>query len=349
MAPLLVLPISLFTYVVSSHCYAEPKADVWSANLYLENDLFGGTDQNYTNGLRLSLISPNLASYRDDPALPPILNRVNNRLDRLFGFNKGLTRNVVVSFGQSIYTPADKQSQALIVDDRPYAGYLYFGLGYHSRSTDTLHSAELNIGMVGPSAAGEWAQNTVHDIRNIEKFNGWDNQLHDEPVLQLGYEFKRKRLQASLFDAGLSQDLITHIGAAFGSVAIYVNSGAEYRVGWHLPEDFGTSAVRPGGDNSAPGAGDRRLTHAASRLNGFHLFFAVDTRIVARDIFLDGNTWQQSHRVDKEHFVADVRLGVSASVKRWKLSYAQIVETKRFQLQQHHHEYGSLSISYTFW
>lgn len=319
----------------------------WTTSLYLENDLFGETDRNYTNGIRLSWVSPNLSSYRDDPAVPQIINSVNDRLDRWLGFRKGLSRNVVVSFGQLIYTPVDKEPRKLLEDQRPYAGYLYLGFGFHARTNDRLDSVEVNFGVVGPAALGEQTQDAIHDLRNIDKFNGWDNQLRNEPALQLVYENKLRLFRHDL-PMGLEQDFISHAGIALGNVGSYLNAGGEYRIGWQLPEDFGTSAVRPAGDNSAPGAGDTRLVRSERWLQGLHAFISVDGRLVGNDIFLDGNTWRDSHSVDKEWAVADISAGFSFLVRQWKFSYAHVIRTREFAEQPDHHVYGSLSISYTW-
>ncbi|MGD9660217.1 MAG: lipid A deacylase LpxR family protein [Porticoccaceae bacterium] len=321
--------------------------DAWTVNLYLENDLFGETDQNYTNGIRLSWVSPNLTSYDNDPDVPKWINTINNRFDKLLGFKETPTRNLVISLGQSIYTPETIEARELLVDERPYAGYLYLGFAYHGRTENRLDSVEVNLGIVGPSSLGEQAQDNIHNIRGLDKFQGWDNQLSDEPTLQLVYENKLRLFKHHL-PTGLEQDFISHAGAALGSVAIYANAGGEYRFGWDLPEDFGTSAVRPGGDNSAPGKGDIRLRHVDKFIYGLHGFISVDGRMVGRDIFIDGNTWENSHRLDREYFVADIAVGFSFLVRNWKLSYAQVFRTKEFKGQPRHHEYGSLTLSYTW-
>lgn len=319
----------------------------WTTNLYLENDLFGETDQNYTNGIRLSWVSPNLASYRNDPAVPAIVNKVNERLDKLLDFRHGLTRNVVVSIGQLMYTPENREARELLKDERPYAGYLYLGFGFHARTAERLDSVEVNLGIVGPAALGKQTQDMVHDLRDMDKFNGWDNQLRNEPTLQVVYENKL-RLFKQPVAKGLQHDFISHAGIALGTVGSYLNAGGEYRIGWDLPEDFGTSAVRPGGDNSAPGAGDTRLLLTDKLLYGLHAFVSVDGRLVGNDIFLDGNTWRNSHSIDKKYLVADVSVGVSFLIRQWKISYGQVFRTREFKQQKHHHEYGSLSISYTW-
>ena len=73
----------------------------------------------------------------------------------------------------------------LIADDRPYAGVLLVNFGYNARNGDRLRTTQLALGMVGPSAQGKQVQDAVHGVLDDEKFMGWKNQLHDEPVFRL--------------------------------------------------------------------------------------------------------------------------------------------------------------------
>ncbi|MBI3437556.1 MAG: DUF2219 family protein [Proteobacteria bacterium] len=41
-------------------------------------------------------------------------------------------------------------------------------------------SGARQFGMVGPSALGEQAQNSIHKILGAPRALGWDSQLHDE-------------------------------------------------------------------------------------------------------------------------------------------------------------------------
>mgnify|MGYP000430438810 FL=1 len=127
-----------------------------------------------------------------------------------------------------------------------------------------------------------------------------------------------------------------------GNVATYLNAGAELRAGWPLNSDFGTSTLRPGGDSNNPGKGkpnDRGLQ--------MHAFLASDMRLVGRNIFLDGNTFTDSHSVDKKRAVADITVGLSTTYKRWNISYSHVYRTKEFNGQQRAQKYGSLSVSYS--
>jgi hypothetical protein len=74
----------------------------------------------------------------------------------------------------------------------------------------------------------------------------------------------------------------------------------------------------------------------------------VDGRAVGRNIFLDGNTWQDSHSVDKNHVVADMSSGVSLVYKRVKITYTHVYRTKEFTDQDKGQVFGSISFSAIF-
>lgn len=316
----------------------------WTFSVHFENDLFADTDQNYTNGIKLSWVSPDLTRFRDSERLPDWSHQYIDLLP--FINDQERERNIVFSVGQSIYTPEDTSRPGLIRDDRPYAGWLYFGTAFHSKKVSRLDSLEVQFGVVGPLSFAEEAQTLVHELRDLEKPKGWDHQLDFEPGLNFIYERKwRSTLVGS--DRGLSVDIISHAGATLGNIQIYGNTGFELRAGWNLPGDFGTSPIRPGGDTNDPihKRDPRRSRDAAF---GLHLFAYVDGRAVARDIFLDGNTFADSHSVDKRHFVADFAAGAAVIYDRFKLSFARVVRTREFHGQPSNHHFGSISLSYTF-
>lgn len=319
----------------------------WSFNFFLENDLFANTDLNYTNGIRLSTISPDLKNFEDPNGQKyPWVEKLNDLLTFVHPSpanpgNDTVHQNMVISLGQLMFTPRDKQRVTLDPNDRPYAGYLYLGLGYHARTQDTLHSTEFNFGVVGPAALARQAQNLVHDIGGWERFEGWDNQLKNEPAFQLVFERKHREGLVQMQDLdGLQMELISHWGASLGNVASYVNAGAELRIGWDLPDDFGTSTLRPGGDNNTPG-----LVAGKSDFR-VHGFLVTDARLIANNIFLDGNYFRSSHGVQRKDVVADVAVGIAGRWDRLRFSYAHIYRTKEFSGQQKAQLYGSLSLSY---
>ncbi|NVK40036.1 MAG: lipid A deacylase LpxR family protein [Oceanospirillaceae bacterium] len=340
------LPLALLLAALLPPGLQAAENPPWTYNFYLENDLFSETDRHYTNGIRFSAVSPDIDNYLYDPRLPRWVRRVNDWFEPLYPVPESRTdevhRNIVLTAGQLIFTPEDIDRTTLDPDDRPYAAWLYGGVGYHAKTREKLNSVELNFGVVGPAALGQEAQDFIHELRGFDKFQGWDHQLKNEPGLQLVYEHKR-RIRELPPGTGWGADLIWHDGGSLGNVATYLNAGAELRAGWRLPDDFGTSALRPGGDNSAPGRGDPRM-HGGL---GIHGFLSLDGRWVLRNIFLDGNTWRDSHSVDKEPLVGEAAYGISAVYKRWKVSFAQVHRSREFEGQPKSNSYGSLSVSYS--
>ena len=120
-------------------------------NFHFENDLFNGTDSNYTNGVKFSWVSANLRDYTHDPCLPHWVRQLNRLLENLHP-GKYTSRNMVVTGGQSMFTPRDRNRADLVPSDRPYAGWLYLGLGYNARDARQMDTVEINLGVVGPAA-----------------------------------------------------------------------------------------------------------------------------------------------------------------------------------------------------
>jgi len=251
-----------------------------------------------------------------------------------------------VSIGQNIYTPEDIESSEVIEEDRPYAGITYLGIGFHSKSNSRMDTLEFDLGAVGPHSYAEESQEIVHDWIDSPDPKGWDNQLKDEPALGVFYERKWKLPQSGI-GSGFGYDMIPHLGGGLGNVYTYAGTGAEVRFGWNLPNDFGTFPIRPCSDTSA--AFDERdprfFRHGRF---GVHVFAAVDGRAVLRNIFLDGNTFQDSHSVDKKPFMADFMAGVGVIVGPFKGSYAYVYRTKEFETQKDQQAFGTVTLSVSF-
>ncbi|HEY0335270.1 MAG TPA: lipid A deacylase LpxR family protein [Stenotrophomonas sp.] len=307
-------------------------------NFRVDNDLFGGQDQDqgYSNGAAITFVSPNLTDYTDDPCLPRLARWVNRHVERLHP-GEFQQQNMVFSLGQGIYTPSDYTRKDLIPDDRPYAGILMASFGYNARNDSHLRTTQLQLGVVGPWSLAEQAQNAIHELIGDDKFQGWDNQLHNEPLIGLVHE--RMWRYPPVNASGWGWDFISHWGGALGNRATYANAGGELRFGWKLPDDFGSTPLRPAGENTAPSQ------HGRSAGWSSHLFLTTDGRWVVRDITLDGNTFRNSHSVDKRPFVADLGYGLAIMRGRWKFALARYHRTREFETQKELPVYGSFTIS----
>jgi lipid A 3-O-deacylase len=320
---------------------AAEEQNPWTHTLYFENDLFNGTDSNYTNGVKYSIISPDLSPHAPDGKLPRRAMEFIHKIPFISKSTPQFKHKVEFSFGQNMYTPADISRSDLIEDDRPYAGWTYISTSYHriNEAEDGMRfmdTVELQLGLVGPQSYAEETQKLVHKLRDLQTPNGWDHQLNNEPGLVIAFE--RKWLFKPVDTDGAGYSVLSHMGGTIGNIYTYLNTGAELRFGWNIPEDFGVSLIRP--------AGSTRLE--VGRKFSTFLFGAVNMRAVARDIFLDGNTFSESHSVDKNYFVYDVAGGLAVSYRNVMLTWTEVRRSKEFKGQEKGHSFGSIAVSYSF-
>ena len=337
--------IFILLFLTGTSIAGDEKArEASTLTFYLENDTMFDTDRYYTNGMKISWISRDLSNYRDMVTLP-WMQRLIERLPLIN--DPGEQHTVSVSLVQNMYTPEDKKRTDLIKNDRPYAGITYLALGLHSRNSSQMDTLELDIGIVGRHSYAEDCQTEFHEWIGSEKANGWDNQLHDEPILNLYFERKWKILQIRRSE-GFGFDCIHHAGLAVGNAYTGANLGSQVRFGWNIPNDFGTYLIRPGSDSSSPlDDTDPRFFRQFHRI-GIHLFFGVNGKAVARNILLDGNTFRDSHSVDKKPFCADFIGGIGIIIQRVKITYSYVYQTKEFEAQKDEQKFGAIAASFTF-
>ena len=73
------------------------------------------------------------------------------------------------------------------LDDQPYAGVLYVDSMLYARKDRWAHVWQLKLGVVGPASQAEDVQKDFHDLIGGDEPMGWDTQLPDEPVINVGY------------------------------------------------------------------------------------------------------------------------------------------------------------------
>lgn len=314
-------------------------------SLQIENDIFARTDQDYTNGLRLTWVSLDLAANRADSRLPGWLYYLGKISPFL---RSGSQKRISIFFGQNIYTPADIEKSGLIEDDRPYAGLAYVGVGVHSRDIRSMDALEFELGIVGPHSFAEQTQKFVHGLFNFTHPNGWDNQLHDELAMEALFEHRRKLLY-SVARPGFGYDLLSHLGVGLGNIYIGSGAGIEARCGLNLPDDFGTFHFRPNNKSGIVSTAGKQETPLSPQ-NRFGIYFLLGIKgeAVLRDIFLDGNAFGHSHSVEKRNLIANAVAGITVASGRFRISYKYIYSTKRFKTQKRDQIYGQINLSFSY-
>ena len=308
--------------------------DRGTASLMVENDLFGaGTDRHFTHGTAIGYTTREYLPSETDP-IAVVANLIPF-------WPHGARARATYSLGQNMYTPEDITNPNPIPDDRPYAGWLYVGGGLIAAAPDASRSDTvlLEIGVVGPASLASKTHKQWHKWFNFTEPRGWDNQLENEPGFNVIYEHTQRIWKDELFP-GLNMDLVPNSGFSLGNIQTYLSGGATLRLGRDLTTDMGPPRIRP----SLPGSAYIRPT------NGFnwYVFTSAGTRLVLRNIFLDGNTFQDSQSVDKRYLVADLQSGLALQYGDWRMTYTYVIRTKEFEQQDKIDKWGAISLSYRF-
>lgn len=300
-------------------------------SVQLENDSFNNnSDAHYTHGIEVSLlrITSPPAWLEGMAEWMPFRNSV------------GSPSMVNYAIGQKIFTPNDKKATGVVVDDRPYAGYLYASaalpsLIVHNDSYDYGNLFELTLGIVGPSAMAERTQNTIHDMLGNGYAQGWEHQLHDELALGLTYSHIWRMVWSA--PAGLEYGMNQHLTLSLGNVQTYGAAGVLFRLGDNLRRDLNPPNIRPG----FPG-----VPYFISKAGvDWYLFGGYEVRWVGRDIFLDGNTFGGSHSVNKEVVVGDMQYGIVFLHRDLRLAISNMKRTREFTTQQEDSRYMAINLS----
>lgn len=297
-----------------------------SLTVAFENDLFGaGTDQHYTHGTEITYVS--------DTYQPAWLLKAASWMPF---FDANTETRLVGSLGQQIYTPANIQTEALIPDDRPYAGWLYLSVGLlnDNRATEGfVDKLELVVGQVGPDSGAESVQSTFHKWIGSDKAEGWDNQLHNETTVDLQYQ---RSWMLPLVDNNV--DIVPHLGFTLGTARRDIQTGFTLRVGSGIASDFGPPLIRP------TAAGGQYFKPNQSFY--WYLFGGANGRYVEHNIFLDGNTDHDSHSVSKNSWVGDLQAGLVMGAGNWRVTLTEIFRSREFEGQDDPDEFGAIAVTY---
>jgi hypothetical protein len=307
-------------------------------NLWLENDLVVRTDQHYTHGSRASWLGSE--HVLDDSDI-----RWDGRIARWlpdFGM-RPQTWRFAIAITQNIYTPRDTDIAEIIPTERPYAGWLYLSAALLKRGetaggTPVIDSWGNTLGMIGPAALGEEAQNGLHRFRSLDLANGWDHQLHNEP--DIGFRYSRALRFHAPLKGSFSGQFIPFAGLQAGTIQTFAAIGGQWRVGRNLPDDFGWRTI----DDVLPPTGGRPLDGTGHR--GFYAFLGIEGRAYAHNSLVEGNLYQKSHSVSLQPLLGEFKLGLVYAGKRWEFAYTHMVRSKEFQQQEDIDSFGSLSVAY---
>lgn len=179
--------------------------------------LRGITDRYFTNG--------NTLEYFFTPGNP-------DRWAKLFlKMPDSVSRNnsFAVSVSQSMFTPTDISKSEILLNDRPYAGWLYVSIKCISNSYEVAQrfTTEYSVGLIGPNARQKEVQTWFHkSVVPSTKPMGWDNQIANDIGLNVRADYERGLNLPSPY-----MEMIGLVESNFGTVTNYMGLGSMIRIG----------------------------------------------------------------------------------------------------------------------
>lgn len=302
----------------------EPRNGTFS--VVVENDLFYDADRHYTNGVRFAWVPDRQR---------PVPSWARRAAELMPWFPRDATIRHGYAFGQSMFTPRDITLKRPPAGERPYAGWLYGSVGLGVETEHVVDQFGFTLGIVGPASLAEETQKFVHRHVDADRPEGWRNQLRNEPGLILSWKRSWRDVYSTrLLGNGL--DLGTHVGTALGNVFTDAKAGFVLRYGPDLPRDFGPPRIEP----ALPGASD---FHPATGFR-WYVFAGLEGRAVARNIFLDGNSFRSGPSVDKHRLVGDLQFGFVIDWKDLRLSYTHVARSHEFKNQRESDVFGAFTV-----
>ena len=275
-----------------------------------ENDFFVATDYYYTQGISLELVSPVLSKL---PSSKILITPSESH----------------VKYGLSVehngYTPTSIRSYPILYGDRPFCASLF--LKFFSIADDSLRerrlSSAFSLGVVGTAASGKWMQVTIHrNLHNIEPY-GWDNQIHNDVVLNYEVEDECK---------------------LFLTKGLLLSTYANIRAGT-LSDKAGVGITLMIGKFSSPFQSPM-LTRRKFR---FYMYDQPLISSVGYDATLQGGVFNHTSPYiistsDMQRLTFQNNFGAVATIGKLNLSYYQSFITKEFNTGLSH-RWGGVSIA----
>ncbi len=271
-----------------------------------DNDLGRQSDDFFSAGWSFQRHSTNVDSW-DDLKLSSPSRWIANFVPGI-GERDGLRLRKGIGLGQIIQTPADLTESALIEDDVPYAGALGIANSWLAFNNDRLNAFQVYLGVLGPASYAEEMQKFIHNDLNMGTDpKGWDNQLENELLINLNYSILRKIAQLGVNQKGFAADLAYSGDLGLGNLFTQAQLGLQSRFGWRLPEGF----------SEIPDVAGRGIImdpvlsgEAYGNKARFYFSAAVRGSVIGYTVLLDGNTFEDSHSVEYDPYMAQLIMGM---------------------------------------
>lgn len=281
-----------------------------------ENDSASGRDRNYTHG---------------------------TRVDYAYTMESGHAWGI--SLTQNIYTPEHHAPHA-VPNEHPYCGYLALGGAYLYRGKQFGFGGELQVGTTGFASCAGRFQNVLHDMINMDEWEGWDDQVPAEVTMQLSLrqEWAPPALQCSL-PGEWQMETRAVLREAVGSVRIGGGGGFCLRVGRNLPPTMQTAS------NTPVGFGEGLIRRPGYDPSAISYYVAMEAYVdyVARDISVDGGIFRHFESTcTRTPWQAEARLGGGLRYAGIDYYAGLLLLSRTYKTQDENSVLGAFSVSWNW-
>lgn len=278
-----------------------------------ENDIVFFTDQYYTSGTDINYA---------------LLLKNGSHFNRAFRKKSLDSAKVIAKFnyGHKIFTPSKIKEPDVAKRDRPYAGWQALSVTVTNFPRENAaNKFALELGVVGEKSGMGNFQQWYHRKNGITTPLGWEYEIADEIVLNLGYNRKQNLVSGRVLDFNGEVDVQLGNGVSFAGV------GAMARLGRFNPLNnsaYSDSRLSP----NLPMVGNDDKEEVES-----FLFFGLKGDYVLNNIFIEGSIFnnESPHVEELEHGLITMQYGymysnyyTTAAITIYRLS-PEIVGAKK--------------------
>jgi len=322
----------IILFLLSPMIYAKNN-DVDYIGFSYENDVFVGDDGGYSNGLFASW------GYHDLPALDKqnIPSLAAYLADKTY-LTSLSNRRYFASYnvGHLFQTASDLTIEELVEEDAPYVGMIGWKGAFGAYDEFIADEIRLTLGWVGPASGAEYVQKGVHELIGSKEPAGWDNQIANELVFNLQAERKWRVFDTQL--ASTEFDILTGADTSIGNLRSDIGGGVTLRWGKALQSSFARANIKR----------IEKLDGANYSPLGWYFFTNISADYVFNDIFINGNTFKDSHSVELINEQLSLSAGVMMNIYEMTLLISMLTMSDQYESQTVSSSYGSFIFTYNF-
>lgn len=241
---------------------------------------------------------------------------------RSIACRNGSACGLMLEVGQEMYTPT-VDSPTPLPGQRPYAGWLYGRIVVRAATERAAHSLAMTAGVTGPAANAEYVQQAFHKQFGFRRPLGWKYQLANEPAFSIAAD---QSWRIAPEPVARFVDIIPVAAVSVGTLRTSLSAAARLRLGTSLEHPW--------------------LASRSHRRLAVQVFLGGRVEAVAHDLFLDGNTFENSVRVDSKWKRSEWERGLRIGIGRGTMEYGVVTQSREYTMGPPSHTYSSLGVAW---